>query len=200
MLERTLFVSSPRVRIMSDSPMKLLTYVLVVGGIIAVALPGLMDSMTVQEGTPQAVSQPASQPIRTAAVRAPARAATGFGAVALDADAAGHYHARIEIDGQTIPMLVDTGASVVALRFEDASNLGINPMPDEFNIKLSTANGEIQAARVRLREVRLENITVSDVDAVVLPSGALGQSLLGISFLKKLASFEIASGQLLLRP
>lgn len=128
------------------------------------------------------------------------RAASGFGSVALNADGAGHYTAQVEIEGHTTPMLVDTGASIVALRHEDAMSLGLQAAPSDYTARMSTANGEIFAARKRLREVRIENITVTDVDAVIMPQGALSHSLLGMSFLKKLASFEVASGQLVLKP
>lgn len=130
---------------------------------------------------------------------APAKA-SGFGAVILKADPAGHFHAQIEIDGQRIPMMVDTGATIVALRAEDARRLGLNPMPSDFTVPISTANGEIRAARMNLREVRLENLIVTDVAAVVMPQGVLSQSLLGMSFMKKLGSFQVANGELALRP
>lgn len=182
---------------MSDGPMKLLASALVVGGIIAFAMPDFIERL--QPASPPPVQQTvaAARPVQPVVAPKPA---SGFGTVALSSDGAGHFHARIEIDGAMIQMLVDTGASIVALRAEDAANLGINPMPDEYNVRVSTANGDIQTARVRLREVRLENITVYDVDAVVMPQGALAQSLLGMSFLRKLSSFEIAAGQLVLRP
>lgn len=128
------------------------------------------------------------------------RAAAGFGSVVLKADAGGHYQAQIEIEGQRIPMLVDTGATIVALRSEDAARLGLNPAPADFTISISTANGELRAARATLREVRLENILVTDVPAVIMPQGALGQSLLGMSFMKKLSSFQSAGGELVLKP
>lgn len=182
---------------MSDGPMKLLASVVVVGGIIAYALPDFVERLQSAAPAPAQQTAASARPQQPVAAQRPA---SGFGTVALNADGAGHFHAQIEIDGLTMQMLVDTGASIVALRAEDAANLGINPLPDEYNIRLSTANGEIHAARVRLREVRLENITVSDVDAVVMPQGALAQSLLGMSFLRKLSSFEIASGQLVLKP
>ena len=151
----------------------------------------------------ESASAPIAPRVQTAAAAAlppPPRKTMGFGSVALKADPQGHYHARIEIDGQQIPMLVDTGATIVALRHEDAARLGINPMPSDFNVTINTANGQIKAANTHLREMRLENITVSDIPAVILPAGALNQSLLGMSFMKKLSSFEISGGELVLKP
>ncbi|MCC2096752.1 MAG: TIGR02281 family clan AA aspartic protease [Hyphomicrobiales bacterium] len=126
--------------------------------------------------------------------------ATGVGSVMIAADRGGQYHSSVDIDGQQIPMLVDTGATVVALRHEDAQKLGIMPMPSDYTVKISTANGEIHAARTTLRDVRVENIAVQNVSAVVMPEGALHKSLLGMSFLRRLKRFEVASGNLVLQP
>jgi aspartyl protease family protein len=95
---------------------------------------------------------------------------------------------------------VDTGASFVALTYSDAAAIGILPMPSDFNIKMATANGMASAAAVRLHEVRLDTIDVEDVPAVVMPRGVMGTSLLGMSFLKKLGSFNISAGDLVLKP
>lgn len=125
---------------------------------------------------------------------------TGFGSVMIAADQGGQFNTSVEIGGQLVPMLVDTGATVIALSAKDAQLLGISPLPSDFTVKISTANGVIKAARTTLSEVRLENITVRDVQAVVMPEGALQKSLLGMSFLRKLKRFEVASGKLILRP
>lgn len=96
-------------------------------------------------------------------------------------------------------MLVDTGASLVALTDADARSLGLKLRPAEYRIRMSTANGVIAAAAVHLDELTLGEITVRRVDAVVMPAGALETSLLGMSFLKRLSAFEIAAGRLLLK-
>ena len=96
-------------------------------------------------------------------------------------------------------MLVDTGATTVALTYEDAASAGIRPFPGDFTRRVSTANGSVAVAPVRLREVRIGDLTVRDVDAVVVPSGRLGTSLLGMSFLRHLGGFDIADNRLTLR-
>jgi aspartyl protease family protein len=126
--------------------------------------------------------------------------AASYGRVELTPDRFGQYHADVEIDGRRLPMLVDTGASFVALTYADASALGLQPMPSDFNIKITTANGLSFAARVRLHEVRLDTIDVADVPAIVVPKGAMATSLLGMSFLEKLGSFAITDGDLVLKP
>lgn len=154
---------------------------------------GWFDGMSFKTGSSNKSPSPKPLLVKPAA-------ATGFGAITIAADHNGQYNTIAEIEGQRIAMLVDTGASVIALRHEDALRLGVSPMPSDFTVRISTANGEIRAARTTLRAVRIENMTVRDVSAVVMPQGALSKSLLGMSFLRKLSRFEIASGNLILRP
>ena len=115
------------------------------------------------------------------------------------ADYRGHYVVHPSIDNFRVQMLVDTGASLVALTAKDASALGIRPSPGDYKMKLNTANGTVRGARVNLREVRLGSILVRNVEAVVLPEGALSMSLLGTSFLAKLRGYEVQTGRMILR-
>lgn len=119
--------------------------------------------------------------------------------VSVPGDRRGHFMVDTAVDGRRLTMLVDTGASIVALTSEDAARAGIRPYPREYNRRVSTANGEVAVAPVRIREMRVGEITVRDVDAVVMPPGRLGTSLLGMSFLRQLRSFGIADGRLTLR-
>jgi aspartyl protease family protein len=97
----------------------------------------------------------------------------------------GHFNVEASIDGRRMAMLVDTGASVVALRESDARRLGVHPSRGEYTATAHTANGAIKAAPVRLNRVEVGGVTVRDVAAFVLPDEALGQNLLGMSFLGK---------------
>ncbi len=117
----------------------------------------------------------------------------------LQADGSGHFLLHPQIDGLTVRMLVDTGASIVALTLEDAERAGIRPNPGAFNRPISTANGTVSVAEARIREIRVGDISVRDVEAVVLPAGRLGTSLLGMSFLRRLKGFDMAGGRLTLR-
>lgn len=118
------------------------------------------------------------------------------GNVRLRADRAGHYVSEVEFNGRRFRAIVDTGATLVALRFEDARALGLITPSDRFDILVSTANGAARAKRVQLRSVRLGSIRVENVEAMVLAEGALGQNLLGMSFLRRLARFEFKKGVL----
>ena len=98
-----------------------------------------------------------------------------------------------------VKMMVDTGASFIALTDADARALGVKPERSAYTYALSTANGVVRGAQVRLREVRLGEILVRDVEAVVLPAGALRMSLLGTSFLRRLSGYEVQGGRMVLR-
>jgi len=122
-----------------------------------------------------------------------------YSATELKADRSGHYFAEADINGTTIPVMVDTGASGVALSYEDAEKVGLRPHGLDYDTPINTANGIVKAARVKLRRVEVDNVRVRDVEGVVLPEGALRGSLLGMSFLGRLSSFRIENGVLYLK-
>ncbi len=121
------------------------------------------------------------------------------GTVSLQSDLRGHYTTHPTVDGRRVRMLVDTGATLVALTYEDARQAGLRVEPRDFTDRIATANGVVKAARVRIGEVRIGDIAVRNVEAVVLPAGRLETSLLGMTFLKRLKGFEFANGRLTLR-
>lgn len=113
-------------------------------------------------------------------------------------DARGQFETTVEVEGQRLPVLIDTGATFVALSFEDADRLGLRPAPSEFRYAVDTANGRAAVARVSLSAVRLGGIEVRDVPALVAGRGQMSGSLLGMSFLSRLSGFRIDRGHLLL--
>lgn len=121
-----------------------------------------------------------------------------YGEVEIKSDRDGQYRTEMEIDGTSVRALVDTGATFVCLTAEDARRLGIDPPSSAFTIVARTANGIAKVAHVRLRQIGVGDITVHDIDAVVAQPGALQISLLGMSFLRKLRSFQVDGGRLLL--
>lgn len=121
------------------------------------------------------------------------------GIMMLPEDGRGHFVASALINGIQVQSIIDTGASVIAMSQEDASRIGIYPKPNEFTLTLQTAGGVVAAAPVKLRDVRLGGILVRDIDAVVLPPGKLKGTLLGMSFLRRLSSFQVAGGSLVLK-
>src|ERR1700757_1398688 len=97
----------------------------------------------------------------------------------------GHYNVEGLIDGRHMEFLVDTGATVIALRERDAASLGIHPAARDYTALVSTANGTVRGASVELTRVEIGPLTVYNVAALVLPDEALGQNLLGMSFLSR---------------
>lgn len=120
------------------------------------------------------------------------------GLVRLSADRNGHYLTEAEINNRLVRVLVDTGATLIALRYEDARSMDLINPGDKFDVRVRTANGDGRARRVTLRSVTVGTITVRDVEALVTEQGALATNLLGMSFLKRLARFEVQRGQLVL--
>jgi aspartyl protease family protein len=118
--------------------------------------------------------------------------------VALEADPRGHFPVEAVIGPGRLAMLVDTGATLVALRESDARLAGIFVTPGDFTLEVSTANGTLSAAPVTLREIGVGDIRLNDVEAIVLPDRALAGSLLGMSFLRRLSRFEADGERLVL--
>ena len=116
----------------------------------------------------------------------------------VEADRQGHFRAGGRIDGRAIDFMVDTGASLVALRESDAARVGIRPFPADYTATVSTANGKIKGAPTKLERVELGGITVYDVPALVLPDEALDVNLLGVAFLSRLKRYEYANGRMVL--
>lgn len=111
----------------------------------------------------------------------------------------GHWWADAMVDGRAVRLMVDTGATVVALTPQDARRLGLNLTPGDYSHEITTAAGPARAARVRLASLSVGAVRVSEVDAVVVERG-LPHSLLGMSWLGRLSGFEASADALTLRP
>jgi aspartyl protease family protein len=110
----------------------------------------------------------------------------------------GHYWADANVNGRAVRLLVDTGATAVALTADDARNLGFVPENLNYSYTVATANGPARAAAVKLNVVSVGGVQVDDVDAFVIDKG-LPTSLLGMSYLGRLTKFEATPDQLVLR-
>ena len=95
--------------------------------------------------------------------------------------------------------LVDTGASVVALTRHDAKRLRINLDELVYDNRITTAGGEVMSASVRLDHIRIGNVELKDIDAVILEEDVLDNSLLGMSFLGGLYSYEFKGNTMIIR-
>lgn len=111
----------------------------------------------------------------------------------------GHFVVKTQVNGVSLMMLVDTGASTVVLKPADAQRLGIDVERLRYAVPVQTANGTTYAAHVRLRNLTLGPISLNDVEALVAKPGALKENLLGMSFLSRLRSYEFTTDMLTLR-
>jgi aspartyl protease family protein len=119
--------------------------------------------------------------------------------VELKAGRNGHFNTEAEINGRGIPVMIDTGATMVALSYEDAERAGIFLSKSDYTQAVSTANGVARIAPVTLDRVTIGDITVRNVPAAVAEPGRLQTSLLGMSFLGRLSRFDMRSGKLVLQ-
>lgn len=121
------------------------------------------------------------------------------GSAELKAGLGDHFQTTAYINGTPVNIMIDTGATTVALSYEDAGKAGIRLNDRDFTRQVTTANGITKAATVDLRRIQLDGVRVYDVEAIVMPRGAMTGSVLGMSFLSKLRSFKIEDGVLYLR-
>lgn len=111
----------------------------------------------------------------------------------------GHFEADVTINGHRINMLVDTGASLLALTQADARRIGLDPDSMTYGMTIMTANGRGRAAPVMLKTVGIGPIDRQNVSAAVAEAGKLDQSLLGMTFLETLGSMQMQTDELRLR-
>lgn len=103
--------------------------------------------------------------------------------VVLSAGSGGHFFTQGQINGRAVQLVVDTGATLVALSMADAERLGLNYKAGQA-VQMSTANGVVPGWRLKLASVRVGDVMVYDVDAIV-SAGAMPYVLLGNSFLAR---------------
>lgn len=140
------------------------------------------------------VVSPESAPSRSGE---PAMVANVDGSVELQRNDNGHFYADVEINGAPVRMLVDTGATGIALSREDARKAGIATSIGMNNIVGQGADGSVHGEFVTIDRIALGGKTAEAMPAMVLNSG--DQSLLGQAFLAKFASVEIHGDTMTLR-
>lgn len=123
--------------------------------------------------------------------------AIGDEAVMFRARDDGHFHIEAMVDGERILFLVDTGASDVVLTREDARRLGLDPDSLSYSQPYNTANGIGYGAPVRINEIVIGPIRLTDVQGSV-NDAPMDRSLLGMSFLGRLGAYEVRGDQLTL--
>jgi aspartyl protease family protein len=119
------------------------------------------------------------------------------GSIALDRNPDGHFYADVRINGNPVHMLIDTGASGIALSRDDARTAGLATSIGMNDVVGEGADGAVHGEYVQLDRVELGPLSASGLEAVVLNSGQ--QSLLGQSFLSKYSSVQIEGDRMVLR-
>jgi|CXWL01.1.fsa_nt_gi aspartyl protease family protein len=118
--------------------------------------------------------------------------------IVLTRNANGHFFADVEVNGQTIRFLVDTGATAIALTADDARKLGFSWNDQELEPVGRGVSGPVTGKMVELHHVRLGGKEGWDMRAAIIPQG-LEVSLLGQTFLGKIGSVRISGDQMVLR-
>jgi aspartyl protease family protein len=121
------------------------------------------------------------------------------GEVIVNRRLGGEFVVPVAVGATRVVMLFDTGATTVVLRAEDAAKVGLDARALKFDVDVVTANGSASAAEVVLDRVAVGPIVARNVAALIARKGALGQSLLGMSFLERLQSYSVERGRLVLK-
>jgi aspartyl protease family protein len=111
----------------------------------------------------------------------------------------GDFEVMAEINGARVSMVLDTGASSVVLTRDDAKAAGLPLEVLVYSANIDTANGRTRAAPVTLDRIAIGGLVERSIDALVAQPGQLKTSLLGMSFLNRLQSWEVRGDRLLLR-
>jgi aspartyl protease family protein len=121
------------------------------------------------------------------------------GSVSYRASRDGYFHVEGWVNGTRIRFLVDTGASDVVLTPADARRLGMDVDRLAFTQVTETANGFGRGAPVTLRQVEVGGLRVAEVSASVNQAD-MSESLLGMSFLRRIGGFQVSGDRLTLHP
>ncbi len=111
--------------------------------------------------------------------------------IVLDRQTDGHFYAFAESGGAEIRLMVDTGASAIALTGEDATAIGLSWNEDELQKVGRGASGDVYGKPVIIDQLQVGDLIVDNVQAAIIPRG-LDVSLLGQSFLSKVGTVNIA--------
>ena len=119
-------------------------------------------------------------------------------ALAIRVASDGHYYVTAAINGAELRLLVDTGATVTVLSVRHAERAGIFPNPGDYTANVRTASGISKAAPVKIREMRIGEARLDEVQALVMKTPG-DISVLGVGTLQRFKSYEVRNGVLTLR-
>jgi aspartyl protease family protein len=167
---------------------------LLIGG-VAVAMPNLFTTYMAPGKTHRVavVEEPAETEAPAVTTHSSASRV-----IEIRAERDGHFYVEAEINFRPVRLMVDTGATVVALRASDAAEAGVRVRESDFVNPVQTANGTTKAAEAVLESVSVSDIELRNVRALIVPDDQLSVSLLGGSFLHGVRRFEVADGTLVI--
>ena len=167
--------------------------------VVAIGIAATLTSHVLSSYLSQPEPQQSVELIRAPAVSAASEESVANidGTVTLQRSANGHFYADVQVNGVPLHMLVDTGASGIALSQEDARAAGIATSIGMNDVVGQGAGGAVRGDVVTLDRITLGSKTVEQMPALVLNGGE--QSLLGQAFLKQFASVEIHGDTMTLR-
>lgn len=175
--------------------------------VVGLLVSGLMVFMVVENrqsiyNTVGLTPTETSAPVETINVVAPApkvKSKSSGGSITLEKNPRdGQFWTDARINNKKVTLLVDTGASAVALTPEDAKRAGVRLKSLDYNIPVNTAGGQVMAARTTLKSVKVGPIKVKDVSAFVIPEG-LHVSLLGMTYLGEVRKIEVSPSKMVLK-
>lgn len=159
---------------------------------IGLVLGALIPSGQKSSAPVQAVPEPAARKPKVAS--APAAPLD----IVLTRSQNGHFFADLDVNGQKIHFLVDTGTSSIALSAADARTLGFTWTEQDLRPVGRGVSGPVKGKFVKLHHMRLGGKEAWDMEAAIIPDG-LEVSLLGQSFLSQIGSVKISGDQMVLR-
>lgn len=173
-----------------------IAFVAIVFGFVVIAVPGE------EEPQPAKIEQVRSEtrtPWSTSKAPASSEASSDWyaGDHTLQREADGHFYANARVGGASMRMMVDTGASVIALTGSDARAAGLHWDDSEVRPIGRGASGDVYGVATTLNEVEIGGIVRRNVAAVIVPEG-LDISLLGQSYLSKVGDVNISGDQMVL--
>ena len=124
------------------------------------------------------------RPLRVGQHAIGAAPADGSGMIVMTADNQGHFYATGSVNGAAVRFLVDTGATMVSLGANDARRIGLDFNRGQKGMT-QTANGQTMVSKVKLDTVRIGDVTLHNVDALIHQT-EMPMALLGMSFLNQM--------------
>lgn len=173
----------------------LVTFLL--AGAVSAVIGFYLDPKLERDAAEMAAEEDSPPNVATLAVEEPVSSARRKATITVRPD--GHYWTRALVNKKaSVDFMVDTGASVVALTYRDAQKMGLRPETLDYSWEIRTAGGVTMGASVLIDTIQINQVKVDNVEAMVLRAD-LDQSLLGMSFLRELYSYEFRGDRMIIQ-